>query len=54
LKFGAETSIGEYERMIELFRAAKILAKSTDLDLAKLKLKDIFPIEMLVPIHEYL
>lgn len=40
--------------MIELFKAAKILAKSDDLGLAKLKLKDIFPIDLLVPVHEYL
>jgi len=53
-KFTAKTGTPEYERMIQLFRVAKILAKSADLGLAKLKVKDIFPIELLAPVHEYL
>ena len=53
-EFTATTEESEYKRMIELFKIGKLLAESKNLNLAKFKLKDIFPIELLPEISNFM
>jgi len=44
----------EYEKMFTLLRVVRLLALNSELTIARLKLKDILPINILVDLIEFL
>jgi len=52
--YQADTDPEEFIRMSELVKVARLLAQSAELKMAKLKLRDIFTLELFEPIFNYM